>query len=549
MKTIEKLLAQLQNSPGDRQLHWGCLGALQDVFTKQPEIFEHPSTQLLLLFELLFEREYVKHQYMSPWVTGQLIFKYKLDDLPEANSRKTLFSQLAECKLFLSVLEKTYVTDLFFEAFLTQLRRSLIFEFSENQSLSTSQFRLVISLAQQSFNNEFIFVEGADERSLVSDLLENLSRRMLPDGGHPDGTALMVLAMYVPINDIISGNLALEIASRVALAPYTHALRRLVIEPEREWVLQRGIKAFGDLSNKTSQEVRSHYEANPFPKWFNVGGPYPTLESRLRTVNPDFQWSERLEGKKRILVAGCGTGQQPIGIATGNPEAEVIAVDLSLRSLAYAKRMALANDVENLEFFHGDILQLSKLGLLFHHVECVGVLHCFQDPVIGWHEIDRVLLPGGTFHVGVYGKLARLPVENVRQRISQTGFRPTLEDMKEFRRLLITEDKYDSLRKYLLHRDFFNLSMFRDLLFHEHEHCYLLAELQSIIEELNFNFMGVVFGNELKKKYASIFPADNFMSDFDNLKQFEIHYTGTLEMFRFWLQKNDDSMIIAQEPG
>ena len=42
--------------------------------------------------------------------------------------------------------------------------------------------------------------------------------------------------------------------------------------------------------------------------------------------------------KPEILIAGCGTSQHSIGTATRFKGSKVLAIDLSLSSLAYAKR-------------------------------------------------------------------------------------------------------------------------------------------------------------------------------------------------------------------
>ena len=42
--------------------------------------------------------------------------------------------------------------------------------------------------------------------------------------------------------------------------------------------------------------------------------------------------------KPDILIAGCGTGQHSIGTAARFGSSKVLAIDLSLSSLAYAKR-------------------------------------------------------------------------------------------------------------------------------------------------------------------------------------------------------------------
>ena len=47
---------------------------------------------------------------------------------------------------------------------------------------------------------------------------------------------------------------------------------------------------------------------------------------------------------KRPLIAGCGTGEHPFDIAQKSPQARILAVDLSLASLAYARRKTRDED-------------------------------------------------------------------------------------------------------------------------------------------------------------------------------------------------------------
>ena len=66
---------------------------------------------------------------------------------------------------------------------------------------------------------------------------------------------------------------------------------------------------------------------------------------------------------------------------------------LSRASLAYGKRMAARHGIENITFLNGDILDLPKLGRIFDHAECVGVLHHMADPRAGLLAISAALLP------------------------------------------------------------------------------------------------------------------------------------------------------------
>ena len=70
-----------------------------------------------------------------------------------------------------------------------------------------------------------------------------------------------------------------------------------------------------------------------------------------------------------ILVAGCGTGQNLVETARDFKGALVLAVDLSLASLCYAKRQALALGLTNIAFGEADILKLGGIGRTFDIVD------------------------------------------------------------------------------------------------------------------------------------------------------------------------------------
>src|SRR5262249_30758469 len=63
-----------------------------------------------------------------------------------------------------------------------------------------------------------------------------------------------------------------------------------------------------------------------------------------------------------ILVAGCGTGRHPIEVAHKYKAARILAVDLSLRSLCYAKRKTPAGAGTKIEYVKAAILKLKSIG-------------------------------------------------------------------------------------------------------------------------------------------------------------------------------------------
>ena len=94
-------------------------------------------------------------------------------------------------------------------------------------------------------------------------------------------------------------------------------------------------------------------------------------------------------------MAGCGTGQHPISTAARFRNSQVIAVDLSLSSLAYAQRKTEELGIKNIEYIRSDILNLKKLDKQFDIIESVGVLHHMNDPMAGWKALVDCLKDGG----------------------------------------------------------------------------------------------------------------------------------------------------------
>src|SRR6185369_2840620 len=94
-------------------------------------------------------------------------------------------------------------------------------------------------------------------------------------------------------------------------------------------------------------------------------------------------------------------------VAAEYSDVEVLAFDLSKASLAYGIRQARRYGIKNLEFVHGDILCVDKLGERFDVIEAGGVLHHMQEPAAGLRALAAVLNPRGFFRIGLYSRRAR----------------------------------------------------------------------------------------------------------------------------------------------
>ena len=224
-----------------------------------------------------------------------------------------------------------------------------------------------------------------------------------------------------------------------------------------------------------------------------------------------------LNNKDRLdaLVAGCGTGQHPITLATRFSGLDVTAIDLSKTSLAYAERQAKLHDANNIQFLCCDILDVGALDRKFDLIESVGVLHHMEDPAAGLRALLSVLKPGGILKLGLYSKMARDDVNHVRTLLPATMNMSDAQIRALRYSLLCSLQKGERSSLYEL-RDFYSLSECRDLLFHLQEHQFTMDSLKRLLEELDLTFLGFELGEQQRRLYTQKFPNEKNQTNLDH---------------------------------
>jgi len=164
-------------------------------------------------------------------------------------------------------------------------------------------------------------------------------------------------------------------------------------------------------------------------------------------------------------------------------------VDLSLTSLAYAKRKTTELEITNIEYLQADILRLDQLEQKFDIIESVGVLHHMDEPMAGWRVLTDLLKPGGLMMIGLYSELARQNIVGVRKEITLRKVGTSESEIREFRQSLAesNDENHQQLTKL---SDFFSLSMLRDLIFHVQEHRFTFPQIKKCLDELGLKFCG-----------------------------------------------------------
>ena len=458
----------------------------------------------------------------------------------DSETIRAMISNIAADGLFLKYLEKTFNIDADLEVLLTAVRRHLLHGYCASGATSEEEIRVTSAVAHQCSNNEYIFALEDNEAGLVSQLRSSIEQ-CVPATPSPDTALEHALLNYAMYDRLCSLSCRTRL-NEMPLSAWSEQLRGLLVEtlihPLEEERIKGEIRSLGAVQDETSQLVQSQYEENPYPRWLSL----PELRRGdirrvLKQHIQGFTAPAFLDGPIRILVAGCGTGKQPIQTALSYDNVEVLAVDISKSSLAYAIRMAQKYNVGNIEFMQADILELSNLDRRFHIIECSGVLHHMRDPVAGWRVLESLLVDGGLMMIGLYSEIARKGVTAIGEVFKDEGLTPDRENIRAFRKRLLTGKMpgHAVPNSY----GFYYTSGCRDLLFHYMEHRYTLPQLDKIIRQLDLTFLGFVLRDtKTRTLYQRHFPEDTSMTDLASWDRFENMYPTTFAgMYQFWCRK------------
>jgi len=437
-------------------------------------------------------------------------------------------------------LSRIFFTDAELEPKLKALRRALLTDFLAAGALGAGRADLIAALALQGANCEYVHDRDAREQRMLETLLQ-LQDALIAGGGAGGllGTVL-VAAMYMPVCDM-------PVAPHLRAMPledWPDGVRPLIKATLLDRFVERDLAAavpgLRPIRDEVSRRVQAQYEENPYPRWLSLTYRPPVdFHADLRSRLPETDLPERPgRAPLEILVAGCGTGRQPISIARAYRNVSVTALDLSGASLAYGMRKAAEMDVGNIDFRQGDILDLPELDRRFDVVYSSGVLHHMADPVAGWKVLCGILEPGGLMNIALYSERARAVIVRAREIIAAEGIGDDAMSIRTFRRDVLAGRHWDELAPLTRIPDFYSLSGCRDLVFHVQEHRFDLPRIGEIGRELGLTILGFnLLRPAVRSAYGRCFPGDPGMTDLANWDRLEARNPGMfLDMYNLWFR-------------
>ena len=491
-----------------------------------------------IICQLLDKETFVRPKLISKAIISLLKFDPIIKSIIKKHSAGNLQDLLQETlvdlsniPLLLKIMKICPLPDLQLEAVFKSIRSAILLSISKIKNNSEILI-FQIALSSQCFTNEYLY-DKTDLEIISLQELEILVEKKLNKGEQPKSSELACLSSYKTLHEypwihLLSMPIELE-----------YLKQRQILEPAEEISLSHKIPMLQEINNNISCKVRDQYEQNPYPRWVNLGLPFTTksissMATDLKLKIKNLSINEI--NNPQILIAGCGTGQQSIGVSSTYNNCDVLAVDLSLSSLAYAKRKTEELGISNIEYMQADILDLSTLNQKFDIIESVGVLHHMDDPMSGWKVLKECLKPGGLMRIGLYSELARQSIVQTREEIRNLDIDSSDGSMRSFRKKIVgSEEEHHKLE--VLSLDFYSMSTFRDLLFHTQEHRFTIIQIKDYLSQLGLVFCGFE-SDEIIKKFMSENLKENAIYDLEKWDDFEKQNPRIFAgMYQFWCQR------------
>jgi len=444
--------------------------------------------------------------------------------------------------LLLTLLDRAIVVDPALERLLTGVRRAALRLMLDTPQAFEDEGSALLpfcaALANQCYAAEFAYAVTGEEAAAITARAGRCAEH-LNAGQAPEPLEIAILAAYGALHEQLDASLLLEHPWPTWLQP---VITRQVREPAEEARLKLQIPVVTDIRDRGSLAVQNQYEDNPFPRWTSQP-PRREPQPLSNWVRLNFPAAPDLAppppGERRqALIAGCGTGQETVGLSFTYTDVDCLAVDLSKASLAHAIRKSHELGLEHVTFACADLLELRSLDRRFELVVSAGVLHHLDDPMEGWRTLRDVTQPGGLMLIALYSGLARRNLAEARAFAAAGGYGVSAQDLRRYRADILGLAP-SAWRQDLLNRDdFYSLSMLRDLVFHVRETDFSIRRIQAALKALDLRFCGFAVSPDAAAQFQARFGRDADLTSLDQWDRFEAENPDTFwHMYHFLVQR------------
>ena len=249
--------------------------------------------------------------------------------------------------------------------------------------------------------------------------------------------------------------------------------------------------------SSTSEEVQAFYEQHPYPPPVANLNRYRDRwkDPRMRRLESHMYWpAEPYRDDRSILVAGCGTSQAAKH-ALRWPNAKVVGIDVSKKSIRETRKLKQRYGLDNLELVQLPVEKAADLGREFDHIVCTGVLHHLADPDAGLRALRGVLAEGGAMQVMVYAPYGRAGIYLIQNYCRHLGIAPTTREIRDLTQVLQSLPETHPLAPLMANApDFADPAALADALLNPQDRPYSVPEFMDFLDR-----SGVKFGRWVRQ--------------------------------------------------
>jgi len=541
--TFEELAVSIRQSLGQGNFVQ-ALHDLDKILEIAPDSLAHLNDLRYVLYTLPTKLEYTKYY--------SLILTYRIFD------HKTLQGKIFEIifdleknikpldnPLFHALLKSSTVTHLSIENLLCNARQESLHLLLNNK---TDQIKLELlkALVLQCYLNEHVWHQDQFSVQQIISLLSNtnttLTRTQELDYYHK--CVILISACYFSLAEIISFYPVIASACEVD-SDLLYLYNLEITSRKQEDQLKYTIPQITAIDKSLSSQVRAQYEDYPYPRWICVEIK-PTIsfaDYLMLYYGANAKQIEHLNtldlDNPQVLIAGSGTGSQPLMISH-LANSKILALDLSLSSLAYAKRQTELLAIKNISYAQGDLTKIEQYNQKFDYIEAIGVLHHTRNIEHSLRKLCEVLKPHAIIRLGLYSATARAELKFIKQFVKENNYTADLIGVRKLRQDIKDRIHLKEFAWALNFSDFYTTSMCIDLLFHTHEITSTILDIKQLLRKNNLKFISfeLPYYANSKNLYKAAFPDDELMINLNNWHKFEQMYPETFRsMYCFSAQK------------
>ncbi len=483
---------------------------------------------------------YLQWHNMNPNLLANLtssLLEHKFQLNKEGSAAQ--FDDMANCPLLLSALRHTLIKSELLEKLIMALRHELLCYATQKGQLPNEYIPLCQAIAHYGMRAEYLLPDTSAEVNMTDNLKNIIDQALSQIGCTPMDIsgALLLLAMY---------NTWETLENFVKLMSFNNdtwpAISFDLKQCHDEYLAlsQFKFEAVSKIPESSQHKVKAQYECHPYPRWQALDYKNPTnygLALSLEFPNFDIP-SHIFTDELKILIAGCGTGRHALNVAKHFNHVQVMALDISQSSLAYAKYKAGELAVDNIDFFLADLTEIGVLDTKFNIIECSGVLHHIKKYKEAINNLLRNLKPNGLIKISLYSERARKNVKIIRELFKQDNSKISDSKIKVIRHAIFQSDTISNKNSIIQSDDFYSLSGTIDLLFHEYEIQFTPLQIKTLCLEHQLKWLG--FSNlnkDTKTKFMRFHGVKADLNNLDQWDEFEEIYPDTFsKMYQFYCQ-------------